>query len=78
MLKLAGLVHVRPDGLSPHYSARGERTAPLTAWLKAYGVFHGDEMTVEIRSNRFDDDANQRSPATRCSMRRTAISGPVS
>ena len=39
VLKLARLVHDRPEGKTTHYSARREGTASLTDWLNAYGVF---------------------------------------
>lgn len=39
MLKRAGLVRARRSGRETHYRARPEGLAPLTGWMKHYGVF---------------------------------------
>lgn len=39
LLKVAGLVRIRPSGRSVHYSADPQGLAPLVDWMKQYGAF---------------------------------------
>lgn len=45
LLKVAGLVRVRPAGRMVHYSADPQGLAPLVDWMSQYGAFW---------QNRFD------------------------
>ena len=39
LLKVAGLVRVRPEGRMVHYSADPQGLAPLVDWMRQYGTF---------------------------------------
>jgi DNA-binding transcriptional ArsR family regulator len=44
VLKLAGLVHDRPEGRCVHYSASPQGLAPLIDWMNFYGAFWRDRF----------------------------------
>jgi DNA-binding transcriptional ArsR family regulator len=44
VLKLAGLVHARPDGRETHYGARPQALSPLIDWMSHYGAFWSERF----------------------------------
>ena len=44
VLKLAGLVHDRPEGGQTHYSADPQGLVPLIDWMGLYGAFWRDQF----------------------------------
>ena len=54
-LKLAGLVHVRPEGRETHYSVDLKGLTPLIDWMEHYGAFWRDRFDrLETLLNRMD------------------------
>jgi DNA-binding transcriptional ArsR family regulator len=55
VLKLAGLVHERPEGRQTHYSAEPQGLTPLIDWMSLYGAFWRDRFDrLETLLNRMD------------------------
>jgi DNA-binding transcriptional ArsR family regulator len=55
VLKLAGLVHDRPDGRQTHYRAEPRGLAPLIDWMSLYGAFWSGKFdALEATLNRMD------------------------
>jgi DNA-binding transcriptional ArsR family regulator len=55
VLKLAGLVHDRPEGRSVHYRADPKGLAPLVDWMSLYAAFWNRKLDrLEDLLNRMD------------------------